>query len=295
MNEISGKGNFFLNLFFSLYAAVCIFPLLLIIAISFTDEQTVQDKGYSLIPSKLSTYAYEFVWKTADSIVSAYGITILVTILGTIGSVLVIALYAYPLSRKDFRYRQHFTFLVFFTMLFNGGMVPWYMVCVQWLHLKNTIWAYIFPYLMNGFYVIIMRTFFSTSVPDSIIESSKIDGAGELRTFFQIVLPLSLPGLATIALFNTLIFWNDWYLPLMFITESKLFNLQYTVYKMLANAQALLQMSNLSVGKSELLMNLPSETSRMAMCVLAVGPIIFAYPFFQNYFIKGLTVGAVKG
>jgi putative aldouronate transport system permease protein len=216
--------------------------------------------------------------------------------LGTALSLLVIALYAYPISRKDFKYRNQFTFFVFFTMIFGGGLVPWYMVCVQLLHLKNTIWAMIFPALMNGWYVLIMRTFFATSIPDSIIESAKIDGAGEWRTFFQIVLPLSLPGLATVALFNTLAFWNDWYLPLMFITKANLYNLQYTMYKMLANIQFLIQSSSAMSGRaSEMLKNLPSETSRMAMCILAVGPIIFAYPFFQKYFVKGLTVGAVKG
>ena len=180
-------------------------------------------------------------------------------------------------------------------MIFSGGMVPWYVVCVKLLHINNTILALLLPYLINGFYVIIMRTFISTNVPDSVIESARIDGSGELRTFFQIVIPLAVPGIATVALFTTLVYWNDWWLPLMLIVDSKLYNLQYLLYKLMSNIEALARLSSSISSTSSEISSLPSQGARMAMCIISIGPIILAYPFFQKYFIKGLTIGAVKG
>jgi putative aldouronate transport system permease protein len=280
---------------FLVYSLCCIIPLLLVIGVSFTDENTIVVDGYNFIPKVFSAEAYKWVFKSGDAIVRAYGLSIVVTIVGTICSVAIIAMFAYVISRKDFKYRNTFSFIVFFTMIFNGGMVPWYMVYTNLIPIKNTIFALIFPALVNAWYVMIMRTFFQTNVPDSIIESAKIDGAAEFRTFIQIVIPLAKPGLATIALFQTLDFWNNWYLPLMLIDDSKLFNLQYILYKTLNAIQYLAQASNITGGAAQILANLPSQTARMAMCVLAIGPIILAYPFFQKYFVKGLTVGAVKG
>jgi putative aldouronate transport system permease protein len=182
---------------------------------------------------------------------------------------------------------------VFFTMLLNGGLVPWYFVCVRFLHINDTIWALILPYLMNGFYVIIMRTFFKTTIPDEVVESSRIDGSGVFNTFFRIVLPLSLPGLATIGLFTALQYWNDYFLPLMLINNNKLDNLQFMMYKILMTLEII---QNTPVGAvSDVYQKLPGETARMALAFLSMGPIILAYPFFQKYFIKGLTIGAVKG
>lgn len=217
------------------------------------------------------------------------------TVVGTVLSVSVITLYAYPLSRSNFKYKKLFSFLAFFTMIFGGGLVPWYMVYSQLFRIRNTIWILIFPYLMNAWFVMIMRTFIKTSVPESLIESAKIDGASEFRTFFSIVLPLLKPGIATIGLLSCLGYWNDWYLPLVFLTERKLYNIQYLMYQTLSNIQFL---TSGSANFSELgmvLADLPGESARMAVAVVSIGPIIFAYGFFQKYFIKGLTIGAIKG
>lgn len=181
-------------------------------------------------------------------------------------------------------------------MLFNGGLVPWYIVCVMFLHLKNTILALILPYLVNAWYVILMRTFYLSSISDAILESAKIDGASETRIFFQIVTPLSLPGLATIGLFSTLTYWNDWWLPLMLITDEKLVNLQYLMYKIQSSVNFLIVAAGRIGNRSGvILQNIPSETTRMAICILVIGPIVLAYPFFQKYFVRGLMVGALKG
>ena len=210
---------------------------------------------------------------------------------------IIIALYAYPISRKDFPHAKFFTFFVFFTMLFNGGLVPWYLVYVQMLDLKNTMAALIIPLLVAAFFVLITRTFFQTTIPAAILESANMDGAGEMRIFFQIVLPLSLPVLATVALFQTLAYWNDWFLSLVFITKEDNITLQYLMYKTMLNIQYL---STNSTAASAIIaaggtFKFPSESVRMAMVIIGIGPIIFAYPFFQKYFVKGLTVGAVKG
>lgn len=295
-NQISNPANIMLNLMFIFNAILCIVPFLLIVSISFSDESIIQLEGYKLIPSKISFYAYRYVLSGAEALIRSYGITIFVTLLGTLVSVLVTALFAYPLSRKDFKYRKYFSFFVFFTMIFSGGLVPWYMVYTQVLGLKNTLFIYIVPHLMNAWYVIILRTFFATSIPESIIEAAKIDGAGESRIFFTIVLRLSLPGLATIGLFASIGYWNDWYVPLVFITKQTLYNLQYSMYVVLLNAQYLAENASRIIASGDSgTTAIPIESARMALCIISIGPIVFAYPFFQKYFIKGLTVGAVKG
>jgi putative aldouronate transport system permease protein len=296
MMSISLPANAALNLFFIVYTALCILPLLLVVAVSFTEEKTVYSVGYRFIPTQLSTKAYEFVFSSVDQVMRAYGVTFLVTVVGSLTSLLFTSMLAYVLSRKDFRYRKALTFYVFFTILFSGGFVPWYVICVRLFRLKDTFWALILPYLLNGWYVIIMRTFYSTNLPDEILESARIDGSGELRTFFSIVTPLAVPGLATIGLFNVLTYWNDWWLPLTLITNDKLYNLQYLMYKVELDIQYL-KTARQSMGALALkeLMAIPSETSRMAMAIIAIGPIVMAYPFFQRYFVKGLTIGALKG
>lgn len=288
-------GQYAMHALFIFISAVSLYPLFLVIGISFSDEITTTIKGFSLIPKVFSTAAYEFILKEGHTIFRAYFITIAVTIVGTVASTLTIALYAYPLSRKDFAQRKVFAFIVFFTMLFSGGMVPWYIVCKSILGLRNNIWALFLPYLMNAWFVMIMRTFFKTNIPDSIIESAKMDGASEYRIFFQIVLYLALPGVATIALFNTLVFWNDWWLPLMLVTDPAWYNLQYLMYRIQIDIQYLTQMaSNLSSVSGSILQRLPSKTAQMAMCVMTIGPIVLAYPFFQRFFVKGITIGSIK-
>ncbi|WP_317951233.1 carbohydrate ABC transporter permease, partial [Rossellomorea marisflavi] len=213
---------------------------------------------------------------------------------GTFLSVTVISMYAYAISRKQFKFRKQFTFIAFFTMLFSGGMVPFYIVMTQFLDLKNTMWALILPMAVNAFYIIIMRTFFLRSVPEAILESARIDGAGEMRIFLTIVLPLSIPGIATIALFSTLAYWNDWFNALLFIDDPNKIPLQSLLMRIENNMDFIKQNAMLSNQNSAILKSIPQDSARMAMVVIATLPIALSYPFFQKYFIKGLTIGGVK-
>lgn len=293
LNQLSPTWNILLNIIFIFATLACAIPLLLAVSISLSDETTLMMNGYRLIPQKLSWEAYQYVRDNAGIILNAYGVTLFSTIVGTVLSVLVISFYAYPLSRQDFKYKRVFTLLIFVTMIFNGGMVPWYIVCTKLLNLQNKIWALIIPYVFNAWYVIILRTFFTLNIPHSLIEAAKIDGAGEFFIFFRIVVPLGIPGIATIALFQTLGYWNDWWLSLMFTsTNAKLSNLQFLLYKILTNIQAIADNPAASANFTQ---RLPAESVRMALCIIAIGPIILAYPFFQKYFVQGLTVGAIKG
>lgn len=286
--------NVSFNLIAGIFSLLCVFPFLFVVIISFTAEGALARDGYRLLPAEWSLDAYRYVFNMGDSLIRSYGVTIFVTVVGTILSLLLMAFYAYAVSRKSFRYRNFFSFFAFFTMLFNGGLVPTYIVVTQFLSLKDSIWALILPLAMNAFYIMILRTFYSTSVPDAIIESGKIDGAGEFRVFIRLVLPLSLPGLATIGLFSTLGYWNDWFNALLYIDDPNLVPLQSMLMRIETSMQFIMQNASNSSISMEALRSLPQDTSRMAMVVLATLPIIFAYPFFQRYFITGLTVGAVK-
>lgn len=294
-NGVSTPVNVLLHILFIALCFISVYPVLLVLGASFSEGNSIVEYGYHVIPKVFSLEAYMLVFAKPITVFRAYGITIFNTVVGTICSVFIVALYAYPLSRSDFKYRMVFTFFIFFTMLFNGGMVPWYMVCVA-IGLRDNIWAMIIPYFFNAWNCIILRTFFQTTIPPSLIESAKIDGAGEWRVFFRIVMPLSLPGVATIALFVTLQYWNDWWLPIMLIDNSDLFNLQALLQSILKSIDAL---KNAAMqGSSEALASLakvPSDTANMALCMVALGPILIVYPFFQKYFISGLTIGAVKG
>lgn len=292
----AGKiSNILLHILFIIMVICCVFPILLTISVSFTSDKSLTEFGYMLIPKEWSLESYKFIFEDPSTILHAYGVTIFNTVLGAGLSTLVIALFAYPLSRKDFIFRKAFTFYIFFTMLFSGGTVSWYIVCTSVFHLSNKIWAMILPMLMNAWYVIIMRTFFQTNVPVSIIESGKLDGASELRIFFRLVLPISLPGIATIALFQTLAYWNDWWMPIMFIVDSRLYNLQFLLQRMMQNIQLMNENAQYMANASAKMANIPKEGARMALCVVAMGPILIVYPFFQKYFIQGLTVGSIKG
>jgi putative aldouronate transport system permease protein len=280
---------------FTICVVLAVAPLLLVVAISFTDEKSILKNGYAFIPEIFSLKAYDYLVTAGDAIWRAYGISIFVTIVGTILSMFVICMYAYPLSRSNFKYRNQFAFFAFFTMIFGGGLVPWYIVYTQMIPIKNTVWILIVPYLMNTWFMMIMRTFYKTTIPESIIESAKIDGSGEFRTFFVIVLPLCKAGLATIGLFCTLNYWNDYYLPLVFVNNTANYNIQYLMYQTLNAVQNLLNASSQISNSSKILAEMPSESVRMAIAVISIGPIVLAYPFFQKYFVKGLTIGAVKG
>jgi putative aldouronate transport system permease protein len=297
MNQLPLAASWGINIFFIIYSLICVIPLVLILSVSFSNEEAVIREGYKFIPSDLDLGAYEFLFKDFRQIARSYGISIGVTVIGTLISIACMALYAYPISRSDFPHARFFTFFVFFTMLFGGGLVPWYLVYVQMLDLKNTMWVLIMPYLIAAFFVLIMRTFFQTTIPGAVLEAAKIDGAGELRIFAQIVMPLSLPVLATVALFQTLQYWNDWFLSLIYITTNENVSVQYLMYKTMQNIQYLATNSTAmqAIQAAGGNVTFPAETVRMAMVIIGVGPIVFAYPFFQKYFIKGMTVGAVKG
>lgn len=291
MNVSNKVVNIILHALFIMLLICCIVPVILVIIISFTNQSWIDMNGYSFFPRALNLDAYEYIFTRGGNIFGAYKVTIASTVVGTIISVATIALYAYPLSRPDLKFKKFFTFFVFFTMLFNGGLVSWYIVTTKYLMLKNTFWGLVLPLAMNAWYVIIMRTFFQSSVPIALIEAGKIDGAGELRIFLQIVLPIAVPAVATIALFQTLAYWNDWWHPMLLINDRKLYNLQLLLQIMMQNIQ------NITEGGAQLRegAEIPTDAVRMALCVVAMGPILIVYPFFQKYFIQGLTVGSVKG
>lgn len=294
-NKIKKSTNVFFNIIMTILALVSVIPFIFVIIISLTDEQALTMNGYRFIPEKWSLYAYEYIVNAGESILKSYGVTILVTVLGTLIGLFLISTYAYALSRKTYAYRSFFTKVITIPMLFSGGMIANYLIVTKVLMLKDTIWALILPLCMNSFNVIVLRTFFKTSIPDSVVESAKIDGASEWRLFFKIVLPMALPGLATIGLFLTLTYWNDWFNAMMYIDNQNLIPLQYLLIKIessidfLANNKSMLGVDGITAAA-----NLPKETIKMAIVVISTLPIIFAYPFFQRYFVNGLTIGAVK-
>lgn len=293
LNEISYTTNVVIIIFFGVFSLACILPFLTIVMSSITDEKVLKINGYSLFPEKISFGAYEYLMRVGKQIFVSFGVSIFVTVVGTFFSVFITAFYAYSLSRPNFKYRKFFNYLAFFTMLFGGGLVPTYLVVTKVVNIGDTIWALIFPLLLNVFFIIVMKTFFKTGIPDSIVEAAQIDGAGEIKTFIKIILPISLPSVATIALFTTLAYWNDWYNALLYIDSSELIPIQYMLMKIENNMEFLSQNAS-KMGMANNQAMIPAETSRMAIVVITTVPIACAYPFFQKYFVKGLTVGAVK-
>ncbi|AID44776.1 sugar ABC transporter [Candidatus Arthromitus sp. SFB-mouse-Japan] len=294
-NAISKKTNFMFNLLFIILAALCIVPFVFVLIISFTSEQSLQLNGYQFWPSEWSLDAYKYIFASGSNILNAYGITIFVTITGTLLGLIIMTTYAYALSRKNFAYRKFFTKLIFIPMLFSGGMVASYLVVTRFLGLKNNLLALILPICVSSFHIIILRTFFKTTVPDAIIESAKIDGASEWLLFLKIVLPISLPAITTIALFLTLGFWNDWFNAMLYIDNNSLMPLQYLLVKLEKSIEFLTNnSSSLGIAAVEQASKLPKDTIKMAIVVISTLPVICAYPFFQKYFVSGLTVGAVK-
>ena len=296
-NRVGKPANALFSVIFIIAALCCVIPLIFVFVISFTDQSSIYLNGYSFFPDQWSVKAYTALFDNPKSILMSFGISILVTVLGTTIGLFLNATMGYVLSRKSFKLRKLYTYIVFIPMVFNGGMVSTYVITTQVLQMKDTIWALIFPIAVTSFYVIILRTFFTTTVPDSLIESGKIDGASQLRIFFQIVLPISLPALATIGLFLTFAYWNDWFQALLYVTNSPdLYPMQYTLIAIEKNLQFLANNPSMSgMAAAEVLKNLPPDGVRMALVVLTVVPIACSYPFFQKYFVSGLTVGAVKG
>ncbi len=273
------------------FALICLFPFALMISSSFMNEKEIVTEGYKLFPKKYTASAYRFLLGNPRKIIDAYQVTIFITVVGTLLGLFFMSMAGYVLNRKDFKYRDFFSFFIYFTTLFSGGLIPSYILMVKYLHLKNSVFAMILPGVISAWSIFLMRNFMK-SVPDSLYESATIDGAGAFRIYYQIFLPLSIPALATVGLFSALGFWNEWYNAMLYIESPSKFPLQYFLQKMVnqANVQNLIA-QGVVIDVSEL----PTQSIKMATAVVATGPIILLYPFIQRYFIGGLTIGAVKG
>lgn len=285
-----------MHLFMIVLTLFCVLPFLLMAIASLTDEVTLGRNGYSFFPEKLSLETYAFIAKSAVTIVRGYLMTIAVTVIGTTSNIILTMLFAYPLSRRDLPYRNVLSFFLFFTMLFNGGLVPTYMMYANTFQIKNTILALIVPSLMmNAFYVIMMRAFFTASIPESLIEAAKLDGASEIRILTKIILPLSKPMLVTLMLMVGLNYWNDWMNGLYYVSDQKLFTTQMILNNMIRNIQFLAQNASSLGSDAAALIKTPTVGIRMGIAVIAVLPVLIIYPFLQKYFIKGIVIGGVKG
>lgn len=295
--QVSKPVNVVLSLFFIALALCCFVPFLFVVIISFTDQAVIFKNGYQFWPEKWTIDAYKALFENGMSLLTAVCVSIFVTVVGTMIGVILNALMGYVLSRRNFVLRKAYTMLVFIPMLFNGGLTASYLVNTQMLHLRNSIWALILPLAVNSFYIIVFRTYFTSTVPEELIESAKMDGASQLRTFFRIVIPISLPAMATIGLFLSFGYWNDWQNALLYVTgNQKLWPMQYMLMRIEKDIMFLANNPYLSdVTMAAMRQNLPEDGIRMALVVLTVIPIALVYPFFQRYFISGLTVGAVKG
>ena len=277
-------------------AIVCILPIILIIVASFTDETTLLANGYRFFPQKYGLEAYVYLLKQSVMMLRAYKISILVTVIGTLASLVLSTTFAYPLSRKDFKYRNIFSFLVFFTMLFSGGIVPSYMMWTKFFHIKDTIWALIIPsYLMNAFNILLIRNYYSNNIPDALVEAARIDGASEFLTFRRVIVPLSVPVIATVGLFTGLAYWNDWINGLYYINDPGLYSIQNLLIRLMNNIQYLNSGAAAGIVSGGTTGALPSTSVRMAIAVVGVIPVVAASPFLQKYLIRGTVIGAVKG
>jgi len=293
--ETSGKGfRIFSNIVLIIFCVCCIAPLLLLFLSSITSEKALLNSGYSFFPQEIGFDAYIYLWTSRAQFLQAYKMTFLTTIVGTTVNLLITVMMAYPLSRKTLPGRGFFAFFIFFTMLFHGGLVPTYLVYSQTLRIKDTFLALVVPsLLMNGFGVIIMRTYFTANVPDEIIEASRIDGASEMRTLFRVVIPISKPIIATNGLMAGLAYWNDWLNGMYYIsTRTELYTIQNLLNRIITSADFI---SNNQANTLVAGITVPSVGVRMAVAIIAILPIMIIYPFFQGAFVKGIVIGGVKG
>ena len=281
------------HLFFILFGLVCIVPFLIVISASFSGETDLAFNGFSVLPRKWDLTAYAYLFENPKTILNAYAVTAIITAAGTFLSVVFMAMAAYCLARNNFRFTGLLTFYIFFPTLFSGGLVPSYIINTQYLHLTDKLAALIFPTLINVFHIIMLRTFFK-QLPESLFEAAKMDGASEYRIFFTIVVPLSKPVIATVAFLGALAKWNEWYNAMLYIRSDELVPLQYMLQRMMMNLQSLLDAMTNAPSMVNI-QDLPGENLRMAMLVVAIGPMMLIFPFFQKYFTRGMTMGAVKG
>ncbi|MGH4050096.1 MAG: carbohydrate ABC transporter permease [Clostridium sp.] len=270
---------------------LCLIPFLLIVSGSFTSDEAISKFGFSLIPKEFSLAAYKMLFSFPEQILRAYGVSILVTVSGTVTGLILMSMAGYVLMRRDFEARNKIAFFLYFTTLFSGGLIPWYMLISKYLNMQDMYSALIIPELVGVFNILLFRNFMK-SIPDSLIESAKIDGAGDFLIYWKMMLPLSKPVIATVGLFVALSYWNNWFMASLFIKNANKYPLQYLLYKTLQSAQFL----NASQASQYVVStNVPTESLKMATAVVATGPIILLYPFVQKFFVKGITIGAVKG
>lgn len=276
----------------TVFSLICILPFWMIVASSFSSEEAIRRSGFTLFPQQISTYAYELLFRSPDQMLGAYVVTICLTAAGTLMGLFIIAMTGYALQRRDFPYRNGIMFYIYFTSLFSAGLVPFYLLMVQGLGLRDNYLAILLPLLMSPWLIVLMKNFIK-AIPHEITESGKIDGAGDFRIFYSLILPSMKPALATIGLFLALSYWNEWYLSSLFLTSKVAYRpLQFHLYNVINKVASL---KNSVAGSNVVISDLPGETLKMATAVVATGPIVLLYPFVQKYFVAGLTVGAVKG
>lgn len=292
-HRVKPGTNALLCVLFSLLGFATFLPLLLVIIISFSSEASIAEKGYSFFPSSWSLDAYRYIWKSIDYIGHSFLLSLVIMILGTVLSLGLISTMAYVLSRKDFRFRKLYTVIILIPMFFGGGLAASYVVNTQLFGLKNNILALILPPACSSWYILVMRTYFRKNIPVDLYDAAEIDGAGPIRIFFSIVLPLSKPILIAIGLFQAFAYWNSWYYAMLYISPNhkELYPLQYVLYSIQRNIEFMAANENIS---GAVVRELPSETFRMAVVVLTVAPILVSYPFFRKFFVKGIMTGAVK-
>ncbi|MGA2974159.1 MAG: carbohydrate ABC transporter permease [Spirochaetia bacterium] len=278
----------------TLAAVACVLPFLMLISSSFTQESEIVKHGFSFLPLKFSLEAYTFTFQIPGRILSAYMVTVTVTAVGTFFSLFFVSMAGYVLQRRDFKYRNRLSFIIYFTQLFSVGIIPQYILVTRFLGLTDSLLALILPPLLSPFLIILMRTFIRTAVPDSIVESAKIDGASDFLIYRKLILPLSTAALATIGLFTALGYWNDWFQGSLYIRTTSKYPLQFYLYNLLMSAQAMREMASVAMSANSTA-SLPQESFKMATALIVTGPILLLYPFVQRYFVTGLTIGAVKG
>ncbi len=296
LNAISYGWNFVFVILLAFVALFIIIPMALIFVVSFSSELSIANRGYSFWPEAWSLDGYKYLFKTGDQLANSYLITIFITVTGTFLSMTFMTMYSYVIAQKNFPLYRTLTWLLFFTMLFGGGLVPSYILNVRYLRINNTVWIFLLPSLVNAFYTIILRTFIQTTIPDTLFEAARIDGAGHFRVFISIVLPLFKTGIATVSLFNVVSRWNDWFTGMLYISNPKLVPLQ-TLLTKIQDSIAFLKQNASIAGTPDgvaLLRTLPDENLRMACTIVVIAPILLAYPFFQRFFVQGLTVGSIK-
>lgn len=295
LNQISKKADTCFNILFVILALICIVPVIFIFIISISSEESIRHIGYRFIPQSFSADSYIFLFREGKTILRALGVSVTVTVTGTVLGVMLTTMMGYVLARSNYKLKGLCTMIVFIPMIFNGGMISSYVVNTQFLHLKDSIWALILPLCVSSFNVVICKTFFKTNIPESVMESAQIDGASQFTIFGKIALPLAKPLLATIALFLTFGYWNDWFQSSLYITNTKLYSLQALLDHVQRNIEMMANNPALGATLTEYMNSMPKEGARMAMAIIIIVPIACTYPFFQRYFISGLTVGAVKG